>query len=63
MVQSLLIITMEICLLIPLMKLENPKLQLSTATQDLVTTVSMVSSFVEYALLGINIFVIVQTAV
>lgn len=62
-VQSLLILTVEFCLLIPYWKLWRKDFSLSQSSQNTLMTATMISSFVEYGLLAINLGVIIWKSV
>ena len=57
---SLLILTVEFCLLIPYIKLESWSYQLSPASQNVVIKAILISGYTEYGLFGINILVVLS---
>jgi uncharacterized membrane protein len=62
-VQSLLILTVEICLLSTHAQQKNWKFPLSAASQDTIIKAIVISTFIEYGLLAINIIVIIKTTI
>jgi hypothetical protein len=62
-VQSLLILTVEICLLSTHAKQKNWKFPLNVSSQETIIKAVMISTFIEYGLLAIYIIVILKTTI